>query len=350
MPAQFPDTQIGDAVLAATAHQLHRSLRGYGWIDGGPATAGPDVAVTVPGDTTMWVDGAEVDVDAADNVANIVTHDRHPRWASIVVNTDGSVEAVMGEVNRPLEVGDEEVTGRQAPRPQPPVITDATQVLHSLVWVPANASAIDPDHIVDRRIDARVDAYNFTLTTYTDAEAVAAVEAESPLDLTGPVDIADTLEVDTQIGLDMGTNARWEMDVAGGDATLRARAENGDLGRVLIKQDSSEDVYMGVLDTASIGHAFVRAGGDDFIEADPGADATFIHSGSLEVPNGPIYDQDGRIASRSWAAPDAHDNTSHLEEFVSDGDGTTRQIWVIENGASDPTGAGADDIIFEKEA
>lgn len=35
---------------------------------------------------------------------------------------------------------------------------------------------------------------------------------------------------------------------------------------------------------------------------------------------------------------------------VSDGDGTERQIWVIANGASDPAGAGADDLIFEEEA
>ena len=35
---------------------------------------------------------------------------------------------------------------------------------------------------------------------------------------------------------------------------------------------------------------------------------------------------------------------------LSDGDGTERQIWVIANGASDPTGADPEDIIFEREA
>jgi hypothetical protein len=35
---------------------------------------------------------------------------------------------------------------------------------------------------------------------------------------------------------------------------------------------------------------------------------------------------------------------------VSDGDGVDRQIWVIANGASDPAGADAEDIIFEEEA
>ena len=35
---------------------------------------------------------------------------------------------------------------------------------------------------------------------------------------------------------------------------------------------------------------------------------------------------------------------------ISDGDGTERQIWVIANGASDPSGADPEDIIFEEEA
>jgi hypothetical protein len=35
---------------------------------------------------------------------------------------------------------------------------------------------------------------------------------------------------------------------------------------------------------------------------------------------------------------------------VTDGDGTERNIWVIANGASDPSGASAEDIIFEEES
>ena len=48
--------------------------------------------------------------------------------------------------------------------------------------------------------------------------------------------------------------------------------------------------------------------------------------------------------------PESHGNGAHSETFVSDGDGTTRQIWVIANGASDPAGADPEDIIFEEEA
>jgi hypothetical protein len=38
------------------------------------------------------------------------------------------------------------------------------------------------------------------------------------------------------------------------------------------------------------------------------------------------------------------------EGVVTDGDGTDRRVWVIANGASDPSGAAAEDIIFEEEA
>jgi hypothetical protein len=36
-------------------------------------------------------------------------------------------------------------------------------------------------------------------------------------------------------------------------------------------------------------------------------------------------------------------------KFVEDGDGLDRDIWVIDNGASDPVGADSNDIIFERE-
>lgn len=48
--------------------------------------------------------------------------------------------------------------------------------------------------------------------------------------------------------------------------------------------------------------------------------------------------------------PENHDNAAHSAAFVADGDGTERRIWVIPNGASDPAGANAEDIIFEEQA
>jgi len=43
-------------------------------------------------------------------------------------------------------------------------------------------------------------------------------------------------------------------------------------------------------------------------------------------------------------------DASAPDGVITAGDGTERQIWVIANGASDPAGAGPEDIIFEEEA
>jgi hypothetical protein len=51
----------------------------------------------------------------------------------------------------------------------------------------------------------------------------------------------------------------------------------------------------------------------------------------------------------SGSASDNHDNTAHSLTFVDEGDGTSRTIWVINNGASDPAGADSNDLIFERE-
>ena len=48
--------------------------------------------------------------------------------------------------------------------------------------------------------------------------------------------------------------------------------------------------------------------------------------------------------------PENHGNSAHSQTFVSDGDGTERQIWVIANGASDPSGVDPEDIILEEES
>lgn len=76
------------------------------------------------------------------------------------------------------------------------------------------------------------------------------------------------------------------------------------------------------------------------------------HTGELadigDVFSGSHGDLSG-VTSDQHHAQD-HDNADHTEAFVSDGDGTERQVWVIANGASDPAGADPEDIIFEEES
>lgn len=44
-----------------------------------------------------------------------------------------------------------------------------------------------------------------------------------------------------------------------------------------------------------------------------------------------------------------HDNDDHREQYVPDGDGVDRRIWIIEAGADEPAEAADQDLIFEKE-
>lgn len=185
MPPTVPEIRIGDAVTAAGRQQYHRSLRGYGHITGGPAQAVGDLDVELPSDASVWIDGTEVDVSTTGHMATVEAHPDLPRWATIVVEDTGNVRAINGDVNRPRTVDNVRVTGRQAPRPQPPVVTDPDRTVYAFVWVPSNASSIEDEHVVDRRIDARLDAYNFSSDNYTDGDAVAAVEAASLIDLSG---------------------------------------------------------------------------------------------------------------------------------------------------------------------
>lgn len=46
----------------------------------------------------------------------------------------------------------------------------------------------------------------------------------------------------------------------------------------------------------------------------------------------------------------SHGNADHTEVYIADGDGVSRDYWVIANGASDPSGAANNDLIFEEEA
>jgi hypothetical protein len=75
-----------------------------------------------------------------------------------------------------------------------------------------------------------------------------------------------------------------------------------------------------------------------------------VNTDDAQVANAPTDNTDvARKTEVDGKADDPHDNAAHSLTFVSDGDGTERQIWVIANGASDPAGADPEDIIFEEQ-
>ena len=47
-------------------------------------------------------------------------------------------------------------------------------------------------------------------------------------------------------------------------------------------------------------------------------------------------------------AENIHDNAAHSEAFLADGDGTARDVYVVENGSFDPSNYDDDDIVLEK--
>lgn len=65
---------------------------------------------------------------------------------------------------------------------------------------------------------------------------------------------------------------------------------------------------------------------------------------------GPVLAPSATIDGNSSPfATDPHGDAAHTPEYVNDGDDIKRQVFVIANGASDPAGANAEDLIFEEE-
>ena len=142
---------IGDAQHALDSHQLGRWLRGSGHLSGGPATAVGGLTVEVPADAEVLLDGNTVAVDSFANTADVTSSGTMPRWSIISVESDGSVTATDGE---PRElVGDDSEPARVRD-PAPPL--DYPGVCYAAVFVPAGASGVTDDEILDRRLGASI--------------------------------------------------------------------------------------------------------------------------------------------------------------------------------------------------
>lgn len=79
-----------------------------------------------------------------------------------------------------------------------------------------------------------------------------------------------------------------------------------------------------------------------------GTDHTYVttEDESSDLPNA---SQHANLSGADVHDPAEHDNADHSEAFIADGDGTSRDYYVIDAGAGDPSGAGPDDLIFERE-
>ena len=142
---------IGDAQHALDSHQLGRWLRGSGHLSGGAATAAGGLTVEVPSDAEVLLGGETVAVDEFDNTADVTSSGTMPRWSIISVESDGSVTATDGE---PRElVGDDSEPARVRD-PAPPL--EYPGVCYAAVFVPAGASEVTDDEVLDRRLGVRL--------------------------------------------------------------------------------------------------------------------------------------------------------------------------------------------------
>ena len=164
---------IGDAQHALDSHQLGRWLRGSGHLSGGAATAAGGLTIEVPSDAEVLLDGETVPVDEFDNTADVTSSGTMPRWSIISVESDGSVTATDGE---PRElVGDDSEPARVRD-PAPPL--DYPGVCYAAVFVPAGASGVTDDEILDRRLGASIRLASVTLGEVLTLEPAA--EPDTP--------------------------------------------------------------------------------------------------------------------------------------------------------------------------
>jgi len=277
--------------------------------------SGNDVDVT---SGEIAIGGAYVTVSSGS--VTLAASDSTDRIDLVTATSGGSLNAVTG-------------TPADSETPERPVAPDipSGEVLLAVVLVPADSADLSDTRAVlaDYRAGVPDSATFDTLAAESaptsDTDVVRKVEADTKADLT---EVGGVL-VSEQVPDLAITNTFVVADEA---ERLALDVQEGD---VAIQQDVDE--------------TYIFTGGD--------ATNTANWSQILfpEAPVTSVFGRTGDVTAQSgdytYSEIDGtHGNEDHTDEFVSDGDGTTREIWVIANGASDPAGADPEDLIFEEEA
>lgn len=279
-----------DAIHAFDWNVLERAVTGYAVADGADVTI--NTGTLGSGNNTLDVASGSVLVNRTEHGITTQSVDidaggSNPRWDIVAVDSNGNVVVYKGDEEEALIAGQStDESHRTVERPAPQDLSNEDATPLALVWVDASASSIDIDDLFDVKPPANL--------------YVAAVEMIRDLTMNGN-DIVNPGQID---GVDVSAHAT-------DSAAHHAKATSGDI--------THDDTVGG---TAGNPHAD-SASDTDLSNHASNADAHHNQS---------------------------HGNADHTSVFVSDGDGTTREIWVIASGASDPAGAGADDIIFEEES
>lgn len=92
-----------------------------------------------------------------------------------------------------------------------------------------------------------------------------------------------------------------------------------------------------------------------FTGGDPTSDGDWSAFVTPPAPVQSVFGRTGDVVAESgdYAYSEisgTHGDSAHSLAYLDDGDGVKRRVWVIASGASDPAGAGVNDLIFEEEA
>lgn len=117
-----------------------------------------------------------------------------------------------------------------------------------------------------------------------------------------------------------------------------------------VLSDSNNDTADGgdIYQLPQIEDAIDFQSGGELLNAES-VDATTLTGGLVETDTLNGADISSSANAERALETDGNGNLNPVTA-VTDGDGIKREIWVIANGASDPAGADADDIILEEEA
>lgn len=133
------DYSAGDYISSVDINNLNRKSEGLGILTGLSASASPSTLSVIISTGTARL-GSNISPTfitlSTPSTQSLNADSNYPRWASIYLNTDGSVSKSMGIVSSAIPEGE---SGRGVQYPIPPLIPE-TSILISEVWIPAGST------------------------------------------------------------------------------------------------------------------------------------------------------------------------------------------------------------------
>lgn len=167
----------------------------------------PDTLQVDPGQA--WFDQDPVQV-AQQNV-RIDAGDTDPRKDVVYLDATGTAQVAKGDPNA-IPANQSGATRFTTYRPSPPDLSDTDAVILAEVWVPKNASSIQPESVADRRVyetrDVLLASQSFTATGGAFPAADVVLDGVTD-DQFQTLDVVVTVDADPAFAADYGFNYDW---------------------------------------------------------------------------------------------------------------------------------------------